>query len=200
MSYGFEAYNSAGEKVIDAEIPVFSVTTSGTLSGVFYTNSATYGNLYRFTISPNDELIFFHLPNTGDLIYRAPQNLIGANGWLSTQQNLGFFRAKRVSAEAYSPSGYGMVVFDSSGVPTFRADQTTASIEAGILLDFTTTTHASSDTWYCIPNAYQGIFSVSGSTIRYRGTGVYRINGSTIRSVDTDHPDYPPFLVLTANT
>lgn len=199
MSYGFEFRNDFGEVVVDDKSPVFSITSTGTLVGTFLATSGTFGDLYSFTILQNDELVFFRLPSSGDLIYRAPQNLVGPNGWVSTRQNLQFFRCKRVNATP-APFGFGMTVFDGSGGITFNAQQDTAAINEGIPLPFTTETFPSSSEWYAIPNAYQGIFSISGSTFNFRGTGVFRNTSTTIRSVDTDHPSFPPFLALTANS
>lgn len=200
MNYGFAVYNDLGELVLSDQNPAFSISELNTYTGTFFTNSPTFGPLYRFTFAPTDELLFFRLPSAGDLIYRSPTNLTGQNGWLSTEQNLQVFKCKRASAFLDSPSGYGMVVRDSGSNITFRADKNLAAINEGIELSFNTVSKPSTYQWYCITNPYAGIFSVSGSTLRYRGTGVYRDTSSTIRSVDTDHPDFPPFLVLTANS
>ena len=200
MSFGFQALNNFGEVVVDGTSPVFAISSVGTLSGQTTTfNSPTFGPLFSYTIPPNDELIFFRLPSQGNMVYRAPSNLAGQNGWLSNLQSLQFFRCRRVSAFSGSPSGYGMLIKDSSGNITYRADQDTAAINEGIELPFTSARFTSSFEWYCIPNAYGGLFDIRDDLFLFGGTGVYRITSTTIRSVDTDFPDFPPFLVLTAN-
>lgn len=200
MSFGFRALNDFGEVVVDETSPVYAISSVGTLSGATTSfNSPTFGPLFSYTIPPNDELIFFRLPSVGNMVYRAPSNLAGQNGWLSNLQNLQFFRARRVSAFSGTPSGFGMVIRDASGNITYRADQDTAAINEGIELPFTTQTFSSSFEWYCIPNAYGGLFEIRNGVLFFGGTGVYRITANTIRSVDDDFPNFPPFLVLTAN-
>jgi hypothetical protein len=202
MSFGFKAFNDVGEVVVDDVSPVFAITKVESITGTLEFTGTPDGNLYKHTILPNDELFFFRLPNVGSIMGAAPQNFFGQNGWFSNFPTVETFRCRRVNAFTDTPSGYGMVIKDQSGNITFRADKNTVVIEEGLQLKFGKFPQASSRQWFCIPNAYAGIFSVSGSTFFFDGTQIKRMTSTTISQdgySDNKHEDFPPFLVLTAN-
>lgn len=202
MSYGFEIKNSNGAVLADAERPVFALSSTQTLGGIFLLNSSTFGAIYRFTIPPNDELIFFRIPTENKFFGRGPLNLTGVHGWWGNSPSVEIRRAKKVTDLGVSaPSGYGIIAKDSAGQITFRADASTYVISDALSVPFdTSTTIACDKEWFCIPNAWSGIVEVEGSTLYYRGTGVLRASLTQIRSVEGPSPSVtpPPFICLAA--
>jgi hypothetical protein len=198
VSYGFEIKNAAGAVIANAERPVFALSSTQTLSGA----TSSLSGVFRYTIPPNDELIFFRIPAAGSFFGRGALNITGVHGWWSNMSSVQIRRARRVTDLGAAPTtGYGLVAKNEAGQVTFRADATTFVISDVITLPFDTSQHFACDKeWFCIPNAWSGIVSVSGSTISYRGTGVWRQSSTTIRSAENapSGVSLPPFIVLAA--
>jgi hypothetical protein len=199
MSYGFRVYNENSEVVLDDTSPVYVTSSRQTLTGTFYVNNATYGNIYKYTVAPTAELLFWRLPSSGHLIARGALNLAGTHGWFANQSTIDIIKCTDVALSGAS-TGYGINVYSPTGAVTFRADKETFVIRDVLTLTFDQANVACSDQWFCIPNAHNGIYNTVGGTIYYRGTGVLRSSSSTIRSFDGVAAGVtpPPFIVLSA--
>jgi hypothetical protein len=116
MTYGFEAYNSSGEKVIGDEYPLFVLSEEKTITG---TNPDSSGN-YKFPY-PNTGQVRFWKLDPGDGISAWP------NGFIGSKQTFTIRDTIPVSS-APAPTGYGLVVFNALGHKVFSATSETLPI------------------------------------------------------------------------
>jgi len=177
MTYGFEAYNSSGEKVIGDEYPLFVLSEEKTITG---TNPDSSGN-YKFPY-PNTGQVRFWKLDPGDGISAWP------NGFIGSKQTFTIRDTIPVSS-ASAPSGYGMVVFDTSGQKVFSATSETLPSGDKYRVEPGGGTIVLSDQWVSIAEWSVSIIPVAGGL-----NGAF-LSGGCRRKNTTE---YEPFAIFFA--
>lgn len=109
MSYGFEARNAAGELVIDDFSSVYILGSASTVTGTQFGSQPWY----VFSAPSTNTLRFWQL-GVGDGIARYP------NGFMGSKPSFTVRDVIRASL-APAPTGYGFVVYDSSGNRVYQS-------------------------------------------------------------------------------
>lgn len=185
MTYGFKITNVDNEVVVDQDYQALMVTDRFTLSSVA---SVLLGyNFFQLPVDPT-AVYFFGSIDVGDtLLGTAPLYLNGA--WrecIGTNKNsLNVIAAKPMGDISYTPSGYGVVVYDGFGNVTYTADRSLVQVKDRFTVPFKSSV-AISDTGnyfsagsrvYAIAGSYGGGY---GSTFFTHG---FRKEASSLVSV-----------------
>jgi len=185
MSYGFEAYNSSGELVIDDNLPVYILDTEFTVTGTQFGSTSRY----EFPRPGANTLRFWEVP-VGEGVATFPNGFIGSKSSFTVRDIV------RVPL-APPPTGYGMVVYDSSGQRVYQS--TSDMITIGDRYSVTTdgsviggSNVSVSDEWVAFDSWQYSIRENND----FRGlalcAGVYRSSSSEYTAYSPPFSDAPP--------
>jgi len=166
MSYGIEVKNTAGNKIIQAEQPIYALKRSGTLLQNSTTNKGntpytTVGlpHLYGYSVlntdaeMSGDEEVFFEV-DVGDWIAYQPFQVSISDGQQSSynalrisqitstmSSSLNYYVFDKMTSipNAGSSSGYGAQVFNASSQCMWDSSKLTHRVSQGRIISSTTT-------------------------------------------------------------
>jgi len=117
MSYGFEARNASGAVVIDSQFPSMFLGEETSVTGV-----ELYANVYKFSLSQTGYAPFFNVP-VGDWVTYSAEFDAGEPAFYGSKSVFSIRKAVFLEEISYTPSGYGLAVYDSLGNPLFSSSE-----------------------------------------------------------------------------
>lgn len=168
MSYGIEITNSSNEVIIDNDNPTYMLSLSDTVSG---TSIGGGYYIYRFGDELPPEPFVFTKMSVGDF-WGSAQDGFASNQ--STRE----IRVLKQANDLPDPTGYGLVVFNSSGEKVWFANGSVALVNSSTTIAVNGSYSTSSD-WVYITSRLPYFTTPPGSTTGFSlSTGVNRVSSS----------------------
>jgi len=180
VTFGINVFNEDGEVVIDTENP-----TQVLLNETSVTGSEQEPGLYKFPQLSSGQIRFWKM-SVGDGIASAPGFFLGNKQTFTVRDTVPV-------SDTPAPTGYGVVVYDSSGSKVFSASSETIPIGDLLFVEKSGATASTSDEWVSIQSPGISIVpeQIPGQPIQYKV-----LAGGVFRDSLSEYSDYSPQFAL----
>jgi hypothetical protein len=168
MTVGIQIFNQNNESVIDGETPTYMLLSQGAFNGTVYGNGSLGLYTYDFSAYPYYTPKFIKL-NVGDRLYNFGAGVITNKASLEV----------KIPAPANTlsdPTGYGLVVRNSSGQKVWFANAPVAVIENFSVIQPTTGTYTTNSEWVALVSALPWFAPTGSGLTAFRSTGLQRFS------------------------
>jgi len=166
MSYGIEIRNSSGDVIIDNDNPAYMLSLSDTISG---TSIGGGYYIYRFGNELPSEPFVFTKMSVGDFWGSAQDGFV-------SNQSTREIRVLKQANDLPDPTGYGLVVYNSSGEKVWFANGSVALVNSSTTIAVNGS-HTTSSDWVYLTTRLPYFTLPPGLTTGFSlSTGVKRVS------------------------